>query len=165
MSDVKDLKIDKIELDTKCVQAIFLGVPDVPGVAAKLFQAIATRNIGLNFIIQNPMRGGRTDLSFVTRKGNLDRIIPICRQVADEVEAQGVSFHSEIAAVTLLARDIPGNPQTAARVFTALGEANINVDNISATMDSITCIVELLRAEDALNALQSAFREELADRA
>ena len=149
--------VKSIDFDRDCIHVVFLGLPNVPGVAAGIFGALSSRGIGVDMVTQNTMRGGRSDLSFLARRDRLDEVIPLCREVSERSGAQGVSFATEIAAITLRNLDASGAPHDLARSFSALADAGVNVEIINANAESLICIVSLDCAGDALRALQEAF--------
>ena len=93
--------MSNIIYNDKCVHVVFLGLPNVPGIAAEIFNTLAERSVNVSMVTQNTMRGGRSDLSFLLDKDKLDDIIPLCREVSEKVGGQGVSFATEVAAITV----------------------------------------------------------------
>ncbi|MBQ7733384.1 MAG: ACT domain-containing protein [Synergistaceae bacterium] len=147
--------MSNIKFNDKCVHVIFLGLPNVPGVAAEIFNSLAANSVNVSMVTQNTMRGGRSDLSFLISKDRLDDMIPVCREVASKVGGQGVSFMTEIAAITV---DLTSDPaQTLAKIFTALASVNVNIEIINSTLEYAVCIVSLTRAKEGLEALKKAF--------
>lgn len=146
--------MSSINFNDKCVHVIFLGLPNVPGVAAEIFNALSAKSVRVSMVTQNTMRGGRSDLSFLISKDRLDDMIPVCREVASKVGGQGVSFMTEIAAITV---DLTSDPaQTLAKIFTALASVNVNIEIINSTLESAVCIVSLTHAEEGVEALKKA---------
>ncbi|MBQ6113393.1 MAG: ACT domain-containing protein, partial [Synergistaceae bacterium] len=74
-----------ITFNDECVHVVFLGLPNVPGIAAEIFAELSASSVSVNMVTQNTMRGGRSDLSFLIPKDRLDDMIPVCRQVSDRV--------------------------------------------------------------------------------
>jgi aspartate kinase len=134
-----------------------LGVPDIPGVAAKVFSPFAARGIGVEMIVQNNMRGGITDIGFLVRKEYLDDATEICRDVALEIEAQGVSFSTEIARVTVTGKNLTEDASLPAKMFSTLAAASVNIEMIVSNALSITCVVAAATAEKAAAALRESF--------
>ena len=157
---MNDIKVDAIEMDRDCVHVVFLGLPNVPGVAAEVFRALAGRDIGVDMVTQNTMRGGRSDLSFLIRRDRLDEVIPLCREVSDRVGAQGVSFTTEVVllSVRMGEADAAMTSQVLTKVFSTLASAGVNIEIINSTLASIVCMVSLTRAEEGLRALRTAFK-------
>ncbi|GHV37552.1 hypothetical protein FACS1894187_14560 [Synergistales bacterium] len=150
-------KIEDICVDRSAARITLLGVPDVPGVAAKVFSPLAEQGIGAEMIVQNSMRGGMTDIGFLVKKERLDNAISICRDVAQEIEAQGVSFSTEIARVTVVGDGITEDAAISAGMFSTLAAAGVNIEMIVSSSLFITCVVEAEKAEKAADALRAAF--------
>jgi aspartate kinase len=145
--------------DTKAAKVGILGVPDVPGVAAGILRALADVGVGAEMIIQNPMRGGVTDMTFLVRKDQADDAIDVCRLKARELAAQGVSFDTEIARISVVGAGIANHPEVPARMFTALAEKGVNIEMIASSSLAITCVVAAGAADEAVRALHAEFIE------
>ena len=144
-----------IKLDKDCIHVVFLGLPNVPGVASRIFGTLAENNFKFDMITQNTMRGGRSDLSFLINKNRLDDVLPICRKLSDDIGAQGVSFATEIAAIKI---NLNNNAQAAlVKMFNALANAGANIEIINATTESVIFIVGLRHADEGFNALNKIF--------
>ncbi len=146
--------------DAKVAKVVMMGVPDVPGVAGRLFSSLAERGIGVEMIIQNNMRGGLNDIGFLVKKEYMDGTIEVCRNFSRDVGAQGVSFNTEIARVSIVGAGIANHPDIPSRMFNILAEEGINIDMIASTALAVTCVVASPRAEDAVRALHEHFIEE-----
>lgn len=156
------LIIKAVVQDSKIAKVVLLGVPDIPGVAARLFASLAEHGVGAEMIIQNNMRGGVNDIGFLVKKINLETAIQVCREMCREIDAQGVSFDTEIARVTIVGAGIANHPEIPPKMFNILAEEGINIDMIASTALALTCIVASSRAEDAVRALHEHFIEEVA---
>ena len=153
----EEMVIKTVTHDLKVAKVVLMGVPDVPGVAGRLFTNLAGRGVGAEMIVQNNMRGGLNDIGFLIRKENLDDAIEVCRGFSRDIEAQGVSFNTEIACVSIVGEGIANSPHVPARMFTTLGKEAINIDMISSTDLYVTCVVPSTRANDAVRVLQEHF--------
>ena len=156
------LVIKAVVHDAKVAKVALLGVPDIPGVAARLFSDLAEKGVGAEMIIQNGMRGGVNDIGFLVKKENLDQAIETCRAMNREMGAQGVSFDTEIARVSVVGAGIANHPEMPAQMFQVLAEEGVNIDMIASTSLALTCVVAATRAEDAVRALHDHFIEEAA---
>jgi aspartate kinase len=154
------LAIKGVVHDAKVAKVVMMGVPDVPGIAGRLFSSLAENGIGAEMIIQNNMRGGLNDIGFLVKKEYLDGAIDVCRDFSRDVGAQGVSFNTEIARVSIVGAGIANHPDIPSRMFTALAQEGINIDMIASTALAVTCVVAAPRAEDAVRALHEHFIEE-----
>ena len=146
-----------ITFNDECVHVVFLGLPNVPGIAAEIFGTLSANAVSVSMATQNTMRGGRSDLSFLIRKDRLDDVIPLCRELSERVGGQGVSFMTEIAAITVSLESPGGSAGTLAKIFAALASVKVNVEIINSTQESAICIVSKTRAHEGLDALRNAF--------
>src|SRR3712207_2833591 len=94
--------ISGIAHDTSEAKVTILGVPDKPGVAARVFRPLADGEVNVDMIVQNASEAGRTDIFFTLPKDDLPRAEPILKAIQDEVGAQGVTTDPEIAKVSLV---------------------------------------------------------------
>jgi len=161
-SVTEGLVIKSVVHDTKVAKIVLLGVPDIPGVAARLFSNLADKGIGAAMIIQNNMRGGVNDIGFLVKKSDLENAIQVCRELCREIDAQGVSFDTEIARVSIVGAGIANHPEIPPKMFSILAEAGINIEMIASTALAITCIVGSAHAEEAVRTLHKCFIEEAA---
>ncbi len=152
-----NIKLETILTNRNEARIVLMGVPDVPGVAASVFTALAKQSIAVQMIVQNNMRGGMTDIAFLVRKDRLDEAIDVCRKTAEKIEAQGVSFNTEIACVSLYGQDLSEAPDIPGRMFAALAEAGVNIQMIGSNALYITCVVSETSAEAAAEALRKEF--------
>ncbi|MEG1501790.1 MAG: aspartate kinase [Synergistaceae bacterium] len=155
------LIIKAVVQDLKVTKVVLLGVPDIPGVAAKLFSNLANNGVGSEMIVQNNMRGGVNDIGFLVKKTNLEVAIRVCRELCHEIEAQGVSFDTEIARITIVGAGIANHPEVPSKMFKILAEEGINIEMIASTALALTCIVDSTKAAEAVRALHKHFIEEV----
>jgi aspartate kinase len=150
-------RVSDVRIDRTSARITLLGVPDIPGVAAGIFSELAERGVGVAMIVQNNMRGGVTDVGFLVDKARLDDAVEGCRKVAKIINAQGVSFSTEIARVALVGSNLDHAVDIPAKMFSALAEAKINIDMIVSNSYDITCVVAANAAETAAGALRARF--------
>ena len=146
-----------ITFNEECVHVVFLGLPNVPGIAAEIFGALSAHFVEINMVTQNTMRGGRSDLSFLIPKERLDDVIPVCREVSERLGGQGVSFMSEVAAISVNLKSPADSAHVLAKIFRVLASVNINIEIINSTSESAICIVSKTNAHEGLDALKKAF--------
>ncbi|NLL36753.1 MAG: ACT domain-containing protein [Fretibacterium sp.] len=152
-------KLERIVRSRDEARIVLMGVPDVPGVAATVFSALAERDVAVQMIVQNNMRGGITDLAFLVHKDQLDDAIFLCRQAAESVRAQGVSFNTEIACVSLYGQNLTEAADLPGRMFAALARSGVNIQMIGSNALSLTCVVAETAADKAIEALHREFLE------
>jgi aspartate kinase len=132
-------------------------VPDRPGVAATIFRAVAEEGAGLDMIVQNVGRNGRTDVSFLVPKGDLPRISALMEQVVKEVDGGGHTLDAAIAKVSLVGAGIKSHPAVVADMFAALAAESINIEMISTSSIRVSCVIRAADADRAVRAIHAKF--------
>jgi aspartate kinase len=133
------------------------GVRDEPGVAGRIFTALADANVNVDVIIQNEPAGGDqlADLSFTVDHDDL----PTAQDVIDKLGDVAVKIRAvdQIGKVSIVGAGMRSHPGVAATVFQTLGEEGINIEMISTSPIKISCVIAADRVADAVNALHTAF--------
>ncbi|MHC4471139.1 MAG: ACT domain-containing protein [Planctomycetota bacterium] len=143
--------------ETKVVKVTLKGVPDRPGMAAGIFGALGENGVNVELITATSVGGGRSDVSFVVRQADLDRALEKVDNLRKELEAEGFTHDPNVAIVALHVAELVQTPGTAGRMFAALSGRGINIEDISTSMASITCVIPENRVEDAVKALEDEF--------
>lgn len=154
--------ISAVTFDASQAKVTLIGVPDKPGIAAGVFQALASHNINVDIIIQNVSEQGLTDISFTVDEGDLVRTKEVVEQVAADMSARGASFDSDIASVSLIGAGMRTHPGVAAAMFSALAEKGINIEMISTSPIKISCVIKRNEVDAAVKTLHKAFQLEKA---
>lgn len=136
-------------------------VPDKPGVAAKLFKALADRNIVVDMIVQNVSHKGFTDISFTVNKTDADIAEEIAKEVAQQIGAEEVERNDKIAKVSIVGLGMRTHAGTAAKMFEVLSKEGINIYAISTSEIKISVLIDEKYAELAVRSLHEAFIENM----
>ncbi|MGH9065950.1 MAG: aspartate kinase [Acidimicrobiales bacterium] len=134
------------------------GVPDQPGIAARLFRGLAERAVNVDMIVQNTSLHGLTDISFTVPKEDLEASLDVAREQAPEIGAAGVASDSDVARVSLVGAGMRTHPGVTATMFETLFAEGINIEMISTSSIRISCMVRAGAAERAVQALHDAFK-------
>ena len=133
-------------------------VPDKPGIAHRLFGAIADANIMVDMIIQNVSEEGLTDITFTVIKSDLYKASNIVRGIAREIGAKEINTDENIAKVSIVGTGMRSHSGVASTMFGALAKEGINIMMISTSEIKISCIIESKYTELAVRALHDAFQ-------
>jgi len=133
------------------------GVPDRPGLAARLFRGLADRNINVDMIVQNVSLHGTTDISFTIPEEDLAASTVVCEAVVPELGATGVISDGDVARVSLIGVGMKTHPGVTALTFETLAAEGINIEMISTSSIRISCLIRSEQAEVAVRALHVAF--------
>ena len=137
-------------------------VPDRPGIAARLFRALADHAVNVDMIVQNVSHDGTTDISFTVPKEDLATSLEVAKSLEDELGLSEVTTDSDIARVSLVGAGMKTNPGIAATMFETLASEGVNIDMISTSSIRISCVVRAQQLEKAVRALHDAFKLESA---
>jgi len=133
------------------------GVPDRPGLAARLFRGLADRNVNVDMIVQNTSLHGTTDISFTIPGFDLAVSTGVCEALVPELGATGVTSDDDVARVSLIGAGMKTHPGVTALTFETLAAAGINIEMISTSSIRISCLIRAEEAETAVRALHAAF--------
>ena len=134
-----------------------LRVPDRPGIAARVFGAIAASNIVVDMIVQNISQDGYTDMSFTLPRGDHARAVAELSDVAREIGARGIVHNERVAKVSIVGVGMRSHSGVAATMFAALAREGINIQMISTSEIATSCVIEDKYAELAVRSLHDAF--------
>jgi aspartate kinase len=143
--------------DTSEAKVTVTGVPDRPGVAARLFRALADRHVNVDTIVQNVSVHGTTDISFTVPRDDLGASLEVTRALLPEIGAAEVLADDGIAKVSLVGAGMRTHPGVSATMFETLAAHDINIEMISTSSIRISCVVRADKVEEAVRALHQAF--------
>jgi len=133
-------------------------VPDIPGVAAKLFKPIADANIVVDMIIQTSSTDkGFADLAFTVPKSDFSKTLQIINRNLKEIGGEQIIADENIAKVSIVGVGMRSHSNVAAQMFSALAKEGINIQMISTSEIKISCIIDSKYTELAVRALHDAF--------
>jgi len=132
-------------------------LPDRPGVAAKIFNPLASANIVVDMIIQNISREGFTDLTFTVPKGDLRKAIEILQPAVEELEIPEIVTDEKVSKISIVGVGMKTHAGVAAKMFQVLYDEGINIEMISTSEIKISCVIKSKYTELAVRALHDAF--------
>ena len=141
-----------------------IGLPDTPGIAGRVTTALADANVNIDMIIQNEPRseGALAELSFTVPRDDAEAARAALQPIAAELGIE-VETDDAMGKVSIVGAGMKSHPGVAAKVFTVLGDHEINIEMISTSPIRISCVVPGERVADAVKALHSAFELQGAD--
>jgi aspartate kinase len=115
--------------------------PDRPGIGAQIFGALWSYNINVELVSSAPAPEGKADITLVVGKDHLNPAILKLKKIKEELDAKDLTIDQSIAIVTVSHPKLSRTPGVAAKVFSLLSQANINVEAISSSTTSIACVI------------------------
>ena len=155
----KEFIIRGVAHDNDVAKIAVLGVPDCPGIAHKIFDALAIANVDVDMIVQSVRNDEKnvTDMLFTVASTDLNNAREIVTNIAKDLQAIGVTIDENVAKVSIVGAGMLGSPGIAAGMFGALATAGINIEVISTSEISISCLIKASQVKDAVNAIHDKF--------
>ncbi|MEO6754236.1 MAG: ACT domain-containing protein, partial [Chthoniobacteraceae bacterium] len=132
-------------------------VPDKPGVAAKVFTAVAAANIVIDMIVQNVSHDGTTDISFTLNKDELPKVEPGLAVVVKEIKARALEIESGYGKLSIIGVGMRSHSGVAAKMFEALSKGGINIVMISTSEIKTAVIIDEAKLTEGANVVHEAF--------
>lgn len=156
-NDMEDAIVSAVTHDISEVKFTIEGVPDQPGVAAKIFRSLSDENLNVDMIVQNISKDGATDISFT---------VPADEKATTRQVLEGSSFgagpigyecNEEVGRISVVGAGMKTNPGIAATMFETLANEGINIDMISTSTIRISVVVNKVDVERGVIALHKAY--------
>jgi len=157
VNKMEEALITGVTLNKNEAKLTICDVPDKPGVAAKIFNELSDGGVSVDMIVQNVSHTRKTDISFTIPKANLAKAIKLTNKIAKAIEAGDVIKDEDIARVAIVGIGMKSNPGVAAKMFGTLAENKINIEMISTSDISISCIIQKKFAETAVKSIHAKF--------
>ena len=156
--EMEEVAVRGVALQRDEAKITLQGVPDVPGIAARILGAMAARSINVDMIIQNATVSGHTDFTFTCLKADFRDAVEAVEQIRRDLGAAGVLSDENIAKVSVVGVGMRSHSGVAHTMFQCLADAGINIQMISTSEIKISCVVDEARGEDAVRVIHKAFK-------
>ena len=154
---MEKMLIKGVAKDSNVARISVMGVPDVPGIAYKIFSSLAAKNIDVDIILQSIGRENTKDIAFTVNSGNLEAAMDVCNVFKDTLGAMAVLYDDQVAKVSVVGAGMQSHPGVAATMFGALADANINIRMISTSEIKISVLIDKEKADTAVQVIHDAF--------
>ncbi|MGE0821093.1 MAG: aspartate kinase [Candidatus Binatia bacterium] len=154
---MEEVTVSGVTSDHDQAKITLLHVPDRPGLAARVFGPIANENIVVDMIIQNASAAGFTDLTFTVPNGDAPKALACVKAVVQEVGAEGVTFDTDVAKVSIVGLGMRSHAGVAAHMFAVLAKEGINIQMISTSEIKTSVVIDAKYTELAVRVLHDAF--------
>jgi aspartate kinase len=156
-ADMEGMAVSGVTGDRNQAKITIVGVPDRPGIAARIFGPVAESSIVVDMIIQNVSQASLTDISFTVPRMDLSKAVGIVQRVAKEIDAKSVAVTEAIAKVSLVGVGMRSHSGVASRMFDVLARERINIMMISTSEIKISAVIDEKYLELAMRSLHAAF--------
>lgn len=162
VTKLEKMLVRGVTKDSDVARISIIGVPNVPGIAYKIFGKLAAKNINIDIILQSVGRGSTKDISFTTSKANAESAIEVLKAL-DLVSDLEIICDTSVSKISIVGAGMESHPGVAAKMFEALFENDINIQMISTSEIKISVLIDIADADKAVAAVHEAFIPELRD--
>jgi aspartate kinase len=156
-ADMERVTVSGVTGDRNQAKVTIVGVPDRPGIAARIFGPIADASVLVDMIIQNVSQASLTDMSFTIPRADLPKATSRVKRIAKDIDAKSVAVTESIAKVSLVGVGMRTHSGVAAKMFEVLSKEDINIMMISTSEIKISCVIGEKHLQQAMRALHKAF--------
>lgn len=155
---MEKMLVSGVASDKNVVRIALVGLEDQPGVAFKLFRHLANHNVNVDMILQSIGRGNTKDISFTVTEDMADVAVEtVERHRSGSLKCQDVKVNRNVSKVSIVGAGMQTNPGVAARMFEALFDANVNIQQISTSEIRVTVLIDRTDTDKAVNAVHEEF--------
>ena len=154
---IEDIAVRGVTSSKNEAKVTICAVPDQPGVSAKIFNAIAEAGVNVDVIVQNVSHTRKTDISFTVPKADIAKAVKVAGDVAQKIGAGEILFDKNVARVSIVGSGMRSHNGIAAKMFNTLAKAGINISMITTSEISVSCIIALDKADEAVKSLHKSF--------
>ncbi|MDI6744422.1 MAG: aspartate kinase [Thermodesulfovibrionales bacterium] len=156
--DMEKVVVSGVAYDKNQAKITVMGVPDKPGIAARLFKGIADAGIVVDMIVQNVSSDGKAaDISFTVPRTDTKKTLKLTEGIAKELGAKGVDMKEDIAKISIVGVGMRTHSGVASQMFETLAKHSVNIIMISTSEIKVSCIIDAKYTELAVRVLHDAF--------
>ena len=157
MGNEEKVKVGGIMASAGLATVSILSLPNRPDIAGTVLHALGKRSINIEFVVHNLELEGNGNMTFCIDQKDLETALEVLEGVKPLIEAKGISYHPNVAVISVFGPHFRERPMISGLMFNALGTTGINVLAISTSISSCSCLIQADQAEDAVRALHETF--------
>jgi len=161
VTKVERMLVSGVAADKNVTRISIVGIKDEPGMAFKVFDALAKENVNVDMILQSIGREGTKDITFTVPRDMTDESLKAIDKIKDKMDIQDVTTNTAVSKVSVVGAGMMSNPGVAAKMFECLYNAHININMISTSEIRVTVLINEEDTDKAVNAVHDMF--DLAD--
>jgi aspartate kinase len=155
--DFEAVVVAAVACDKNEVKLTVPGLPDKPGIVARIFEALAAANISVDIITQSAALKGATDVTFTVPRTDMVKAREVATEVSRVIGAGEVHVDDKVAKVSIVGAGMRSHPGVAAKMFRLLADQGINIHAIATSEIRVSCVIESKHADAAVRALHDGF--------
>jgi len=155
---MEKMVIDGIEKNLSMAKVTLFGVSDRPGVAGEIFGALGQQGISVELLVTSAAEKGRSNISFAVLQDDLEAAKSILDKIKSLIDVRRITTSPGMALISIHGQQLAGVPGVAGRMFHTLASSGVNIDSISSSRTTVTCLIAQDKVEEAIASLQAAFQ-------
>lgn len=157
VTKVEKMLIKSVAKDESVARVMIVGLPDEPGIAFKVFECVARAHINVDIILQSVGRDDTKDITFTVDAGAGERTVNALKELCDRVGVKSVTYDTSVAKVSMVGAGMETHEGVASRMFEALSDSGINIQNISTSEIKVSVLIDKADADRAVAAVHAKF--------
>ena len=157
VADMEKMLIRGVTRDNDVARIAVIGVENTPGIAFKIFSALAKENINVDMILQSVGRNGKKDIAFTVTKNHMEKTIEILNDLKRVLSYNEVTCRDDLSKVSIVGAGMANNPGVASKMFEALFESDINIHMIATSEIKVSVLIKVDNAERAVQVIHDKF--------
>lgn len=157
VTNVEKMLIRGVTRDNNVARVAIIGLEDTPGIAFKVFSALAKHGINVDMILQSVGRENTKDIAFTVTKEHLEKTLEVIADLKETLNYKEVTSKDNLSKVSIVGAGMANNPGVAAKMFEALYDANINIHMISTSEIKVSVLINVKNAERAVELIHDKF--------
>ena len=154
---VEKMLIRGVTRDNDVARISVIGLEDTPGIAFRIFSLLAKASINVDVILQSIGHNDKKDISFTVSRANLNHALEILEAEKDVIKFEQLNHREDVSKVSIVGAGMVNNPGVAAKMFEALYDAGINIHMISTSETKVSVLINIAKAERAVEAIHEKF--------
>jgi len=155
--DMENVVVSGVAFNRDEAKISFVGVPDKPGIAARVFSRLGELGVSIDVIIQSTAKDGTNDISFTVSKADFQKATSACQNMLEDIGAKAVDVDDSICKVSIVGVGMRSHAGVAGRFFDVLSAAGVNIQMISTSEIKISVVIAEADLEEAVNAIHAGF--------
>ena len=150
----------RIEANKEVCKVVIQGIPDRPGIAAEIFGNLGMQGFNVELVVSTGGARGTADLCLAVASNQKEEVVKSLKSGQGELNTTDIVTDDEVALVSVTGSNLSKVPGVAGRMFKSLSAKGINIEIISTSLSSVTCLIPNAKTEEALVALEGEFIDE-----
>lgn len=156
-ANVEKMLIRGVTRDNDVARIAVIGVDNIPGIAFRIFSALAKDDVNVDMILQSVGRNGKKDIAFTVTKNHMEKTLSVIEELKGVLNYESVNCRDDLSKVSIVGAGMVTNPGVAAKMFEALFAADINIHMIATSEIKVSVLIKVANAERAVQVIHDKF--------